>query len=516
MRQLDDNESRRWMLSDQIAFECALAQDESENWQSLRERDEAIAATMPEELFDNDERRFAAKYWLTERMKQAPAIKLAADTVSQSISVSGQLLGAFGVLLGIGMATAALAYTGAAPINVSAFFGVFVLLQALLACLLLLPFLLPKSLKEGLLSSGLFRLTRFVFNFAYARTQSLANRFLLAQQRNEAAEIAGAFRSRALHHQDTLKWLVFSRIQSVALCFNIGALTALLVAVVFSDRAFGWQTTLDVSTETIHVIVRFFASPWAWLYGEGDGYPALADIEGSRIVLKEGIQVLSTESLVAWWQFLALGIVAYGVLPRLLFRILGGFQMRSALKNYDFQSASVQHLFERLYPPSLRFDAEDVDQSAPLESGGDRIAPLREPLASELVFCLVEEELAASLDVAALLSVLRQRWNLPEKHLHALVYKNGSILDAAAKLDPQSQYALIVESWMPPIKELERQIKTLRSAIDARSLIKVVLLGIPDEGRDAISLRPSDRYRSTWNGFIRRMGDPYLILDNPA
>lgn len=40
------------------------------------------------------------------------------------------------------------------------------------------------------------------------------------------------------------------------LLFNLGALTATLLSIVFSDRAFGWQTTLQIDLETLYQYIR--------------------------------------------------------------------------------------------------------------------------------------------------------------------------------------------------------------------------------------------------------------------
>lgn len=510
-----DKDRRRWTLADQVAFECALAHDEREEWRALAERDRAIARSIPEADWRSGDRRAIARTWLAARLGQAPSIQLAADCALQSIQTSGQLLCIVGAVFGLAAATAALAYTGSEPINVSAFFGVFVLLQALMALALFVPFLLPAAARERLTSGLLFRFARAAFGFALAKTQVLASRFLEAQHRADAAEIAGIARARLVLHRGLFKWLAFAKLQSAALCFNCGALAALLVAVAFSDRAFGWQTTLDVSSESVHAVARGFAAPWAWLHGEGEGYPTLAQIEGSRIVLKDGIRALRTESLVAWWPFLALGILAYGLAPRLAFRILAGLQMRRALRGYDFGDAAAQRLFDRLSPPAPRFEVEP-SEGAPDEPESRAPAPLAAASARQSVGFLVERGIAGSLDLDALGAALAGRWRLPGSSVRVVAFDAGSIAAAVAEIDPESQYALAVEAWMPPIRETARQIQALRAAIDARSLVRIVPLGPPEAADGGFSLSPDQAYLESWDAFVRRLGDPYLILDRSA
>lgn len=508
------NTSQKWTLADLIAFECAIAHDEREDWQLLKERDSAVTRVIPEKLWEERDRRSIARVWLSERLRQSPSVKLAADSLRQSIGVAGQLLAAGGAIAGLASATLALAYTGQAPINVSAFFGLFVLLQAVLAVVVLIPFLLPQSVRERLLSGPLLRFAKFLFGLFLKKTLALANRFLEAQRREKAAEIAGVVRSRLSLHQSVFKWLAFNKLQSSALAFNLAALGTLLLAVVFSDRAFGWQTTLDVSAESIHEIVKTVATPWSWLFEEGTGYPSVSDIDGSRIVLKDGIQALRTENLVVWWRFLALGIVAYGLLPRLVFRLLGAFQLRRALQRYDFANAGAQRLFNRLSPRPGRFDVEAVAPSnledASRDNGGLAVAA---ETTREKVSCLLEASLASTLDVEALREALARHWNLPLSNVETLIHEGGSMSERTSDVDTGNQLAMVFESWMPPIKESERQIRQLRTAIGPRRLIRIVPLGLPEQG-NGISLRPAEPYRNTWDAFVRRLGDPYLILDH--
>ncbi len=523
---MPDTNNKRWSLPEQVAFECALAKDDEQNWNELKRRDEAMGLSA--ELLTSGSRRNIARQWLSARLGQDSTLKQAADSIAQTIRLTGQLLALGGFICGIGLATAALTYTGKAPINVSAFFSVFVLLQAISAFLTALPFLFPRLLKEKLSFGPLFRVARGLFNTVYKKIQTLVGRYIAGNKRHEAADIAAEAASRMTLHSGVMKWLVFRKVQTTALCFNLGALLALLAAVVFTDRAFGWQTTLNVSSDTIYTMVKGFATPWSWLYGEGVGFPDLAQIEGSRIRLKEGIQALDTDNLASWWRFLALGIVVYGILPRLFFSLLGKIQLAAALNRYDFRNAAAERLFSRLLPTHTRFQVESVKQGAsevPAQPAPDRSVATD---SQQKVFTYCSRDLVAELDPALLQRKLAQRWNLPEDNVTIRVYDSAGMnanvgihTSAQAFAIPEAsesrdQFALVYESWMPPIKEIERQLRSLRSQIDSRNLIKVVLLGIPGDGDEAVVLRPTEHYAGIWDAFIRRQGDPYLILDNPA
>lgn len=513
MSRLGKKDEARWGLEELVAFECALAKDEGLDWSELREQD--AETVLDEATLTSGNRKKIAASWLQVRLEKAPEIKLASDSVIQSLKAAGQLLGAGGLLVGLGSATAALAYTGKAPINVSAFFSVFILLQVLLAVVLLLVFALPVAWRERLAFGPLFRVARWVLELVFGKLQALSGRFLSGQQRQDAAEWAGAARRSLSLHGSVAKWVAFVKIQAAALCFNVGVLLALLVSVAFSDRAFGWQTTLDVEASSVSELVRLVATPWAVFYGEGKGFPSEEQIVGSRIVLKEGIQGLATGDLSAWWRFLALGILTYGILPRLLFYGLGKWQARAALGRYDFKNASAERLMQRLSPEASRFDTEQVEQG--VESGGGRFGQVDAALPlSQRVCCFCSQELGEAFDLEALRLALAKRWKLPELGVEVKTYEGGKIAEAAAGLAGDTQIAIVFESWMPPIREIERQVKELRAGIDERILVKLVLLGIPSANDEAISLRPEKQYAEAWHSFVSRMGDAYLILENPA
>lgn len=509
----------RWTLAEHLAFECALVNDEDKNWQELKQRD--AQANIPVALLRSGDRRAIARHWLATRLPQDPEVQDAARSIHQGLDIAGQLLAVGGFVSGLLLAAGALAYTGQAPINVSAFFSVFILLQVVLALVIALPFLLPprlvpRAMPSPLSFGPLFRVARGLFNLCFKITQTLLSRWLSASKRQQAAELTAEVMSRLTLHQDVLKWLVFRKTQLMALGFNLGALFALLAAVVFTDRAFGWQTTLDVSAANIHTLVQTIATPWAWWFGEGVGFPDLQQIEASRIRLKEGIAGLNSDGLASWWRFLALGIVTYSILPRLGFYLLSRVQLRRALNHYGFRHAAAEKLFARLLPANTLFEttASAGAGTAPASQSQADVQPL---IAGEQkVFAFCSAELAGGVDFAALREQLAQHWRLPVEQVELKPYQQGEGLAVPESVAADDQYALVCESWLPPIKETDRQIRQLRSRVQARSLIRIVLLGIPGSETEPLTLTTEARYADTWDAFVRRQGDAYLLLDNPA
>jgi hypothetical protein len=511
MTEAEKSRASRWRLKDLIAYECALARDNEEEWEVLRERDGRLAPEEPERRHQS--RRGILLSWVKKRLELDGALRSTADNLDQSLSLAGQLLGLIGFLFGIAAATAALAYTGEAPINVSTFFGVFVLLQVLLATVLVLAFLLPRGPRERLAFGPLFRLTRRVFAWILDRVHTFSARFLSAQSRQNIPEWAGAARRALSLHGEVSKWVAFEKIQAATLFFNLGAMCALLFAVFFSDRAFGWQTTLQVPAESVQRLVEWVALPWSWAYGEGRGYPDLTAIEGSRIVLKEGTQALQNEDLASWWRFLAMGILFYGILPRLCFYFLGKWQVASALGRLDFRTAASERLMSRLVPPPSLFVSGKVPKESPSQETVEEVAGTSPGVMPAEILCLCAAELAKSFNPDVLRSALARHWGLDETWIKLEPYEAGKLDGVGEASRNTGQIALLFESWMPPIKEQERFLKDLREKSGSRVLIKLVPLGIPEVGELPVSFKPDKRYLEPWTTFVRRMGDPYLMLE---
>jgi hypothetical protein len=505
MNEAETTRGARWRLEDLVAYECALARDSGEEWAALKARDARLAAEAP----SGGDRRQILLHWLNGRREQEPVIQLAADSVNQSLSVAGKLLGVTGFLLGISAAAAALAYTGEEPVNVSVFFGIFVLLQMLMAAILVLAFCAPRGLRELLAFGPVFRCGRWLLEAVFSRLQALGARFLSGKRRQDVSEWAGSARRAVSLHGSLSKWVAFVMIQAAALLFNLGALLALLFAVFFTDKAFGWQTTLDVTGEAVHQLVTWVALPWSWLYGQGLGYPDLSQVQGSRIVLKEGIHTLQSSDLAAWWRFLALGILAYGVLPRMAFYLLGKWQVRRGLARLDFRTAASERLMQRLVPQGSLFVAEKVPQDTGEESSasyGEECAPP--------VPCLWSAELAETVNPDELRAGLARLLGRSGNSVLLVTYEGANPQDSLGALIGQEQIVILFESWMPPIKEQERQLRALRSALEKHVLIKLVLLGVPGKKEESISLRPETQYLQTWKAFVNKLGDPYVMLEN--
>ncbi len=193
---------------------------------------------------------------------------------------------------------------------------------------------------------------------------------------------ASLIRMRNREYRLVFFWPFFLLSSFFSAAFSAGALGGTLFRVAVSDMAFGWQSTLVTASGRIHGALSIISLPWSWFVPKSLAHPSLEQIEGSRILLKEGIATLATEDLVSWWPFLCLGIFFYAVLPRLVLMLLGFLAQRRAVGQFDFERPRFKKLLVRMQSPimDIRFNETPVSragQQNPLAdpSGVDLLEP---------------------------------------------------------------------------------------------------------------------------------------------
>jgi hypothetical protein len=122
------------------------------------------------------------------------------------------------------------------------------------------------------------RLTDLLPSIGFGR---LALRFLPLAVRRDVEVVIGRFTAhgRLYGQVERGQLLLWSQVMGTA--FGVGALVATLAFVVFTDLAFGWSTTLDVSASAVHGWARVLAAPWASIWPAAN--PSLELVEATRV-----------------------------------------------------------------------------------------------------------------------------------------------------------------------------------------------------------------------------------------
>ena len=442
-----------------------------------------------------------------------------------------------GLATGTGLAGSLLFYSGVTPINVSAYFGLFVLLQLGLLVLLLLLGLGRRWGRRPMASSLLYRSLARLALLAAEGLHRRLHRRLGSRTRLDLAALAGSVRATG-ERAALLAWPAFALAQVVGVGFNLGVLAATLSRVIFADIAFAWQSTLNLAPETVAYLVRWLALPWAWFVGQA--YPDLAQIRGSQMVLKEGVGHLASADLAAWWPFLCWAVFVYGLLPRLALAWWGWRQQRRELDRLHFAGLEYRPLLQRLLVPRVETDGlvgaerpmvspstsdEKGATSPPAAdapvagdptptSGQDRVTPATAMVASPLAgrwLVLIPDELYDDLlqeDLAAVLlpwtlgaSMDRLRIGVPGENGTEWLAR----IAQAAKEGQLAGVLLLQEAWQPPLKEHAGLLAEARRAAGSQPPILVALIGKPRAG--GLLTPVSTDHLHIWQRSIQALGD---------
>ncbi len=398
-----------------------------------------------------------------------------------------------GLVAGGGLGSLAFAYDGSHPVNVLALLGVLVGVPLVLLIATLL-YLLPGRI-PGL---GALRDTLAVIN-----PGRWAGAWL--DRYSELNLFAGFGASRS----DYARWqlLVFS--QWFAVGYFAGVVIAGMILVAVSDLAFGWSSTLNLEGDSVHRVFATLSLPWqAWLPG---AVPDLALVEGSRYFRLETqpVSVDQAAALGAWWPFVLMTILVWGLMPRLLLLGFGVWRRRIALRRLLCRNPEVLALLDRLRPPHVDFGPE-LNEEQDAGSAVRASAPTL-PADDGTVLLIWNEALAEN----AARQWLAGRMATTGGALLNVGTRDGAagwarVLDGVVdQPSPATRLVIFSKGWEPPLLEFSDFLEVLRARIGDAATMVVVPINIRGDGID-----PTDR--EIWAGFLGRHGDPRLYVMEPA
>jgi len=473
-------------------------------------------------------RRRIIRAWLdhrraAEKKSLPPDAPLPGEAYAEIYRLLTWLFLLFGFLIGAGLASSFMTYTGAAPLNVAYYFGGLILSQFLLMAILLAALAIRAVNRSFTDNSILYSLvSRLVARLAGWAKQKTVKQ-MSGSHRTGIDAAMGLLRGRRKVYGSLFYWPVFILTQIFGVFFNIGVIAATLAKVLFSDIAFGWQSTVQFGPEVVHDLVRTIALPWSSFVPEGIAYPSLAEIEGSRMVLKEGIYFLATENLIAWWPFLLFAVIFYGLLPRTLL-LMGGLLARNrALARVDFEFSDCDRLIHRLESPRVSTEGTPTSGQDP-PPDAETVQPTTSPAdtrkavsGDRRIIALVPDDIFEECAGEALRSAVRSSlgYQVTETLRIGEGYETDrAVLDTLSRKEWENgrPHVLVVqEGWQPPIREVLGFIRDLRETVGERTGIAVGLVGKPRP--DTIFTPVNDTDWTVWRRKISGLGDPYLRLE---
>lgn len=402
------------------------------------------------------------------------------------------------ITLGAGLAIAVLRYDGQYPVNVATalalLVGVPVLL--LLMTLLLLPGHLPGfgGLQRAVATINAGNLATALFNRISGH--------------DSASPHIGWPRGHGGPAARFSKWQLIVWSQWAALCFSASALVTSFALVVFTDLAFGWSTTLEVTAAEASDIAAIISWPWAEFFP--DAVPSATLVEESRYFRlgnRLGNHLGNAESssipaarLTGWWPFLLMSLIVYCIVPRFALWLFARARLSSATRLMLLDHPEVRALIDRMNSTVVDLN-DDGSEEAPIAGGPKQRPPpgLR----------FTDAAIAISWNGALTDADQWVREHLP----------GGGLLEAGgmrrimdddkvlASLDARkaSSVVLFTKAWEPPLLDFQDFVEKLRAHLGNQASIVVVPLGINGAAANADDL-------IAWDHGITRLGDPRVYV----
>jgi hypothetical protein len=240
-----------------------------------------------------------------------------------------------GILIGASTAGGYLLYFGREPVNPFWFFLWLVLVPLLISAVILV---LAAAWHDW---SGPGALARWLVGVICQRLPGGA--------RSAWQAWSGIFARHRDRHARLAVLPLLGITQRAACGFALGALGTLWLRVVFTDMAFGWQSSAGWKMETWHGIAQVIAAPWAWWMPEG--CPTLEQVRDSHFTYAGGMKDIAPGASQAWWPFLAASLAVWGVGVRSAIILFIGWHERRALREPDFSHSDANALHRALTGP---------------------------------------------------------------------------------------------------------------------------------------------------------------------
>lgn len=448
------------------------------------------------------------------------------------------LLVMVGFLSGISMVYSFLAYHGARPINVTIFFFVFIFLQVLLFGLTLFWLvrraIVEKTGNRGHRVSIVQTLLSGVFFRGVPKFLKMIHKPVDEKRMETIEYVASLIRMRRHEYSAVFFWPFFILSSIFAASFSAGALGGTLFRVAVSDMAFGWQSTLMTASTRIHEYLSIISLPWSWIVEKALAHPTLEQIEGSRILLKEGISTLATKDLVSWWPFLCFALLFYAILPRLILIVASFMAQKKAMNQYDFERPRFKKLMIRMQSPvmDIRFDEAPVPAS--YTSGGagpetvsadpTRSKPIRhkatrsdttrsDTTGSDTVRVLVPGSVYGADNLEEINRFIRQQLFVDDHSTLPISFDFETDREQLLALAADDIDLIIVlqEVWQPPIRGLLYYFVQLKTHIFKEIPLWILLTQTPGEENQIVD--GEDINFKVWKRAILQLGNPDILVE---
>ncbi len=352
-----------------------------------------------------------------------------------------------------------------------------------------------------------------------------------------------------LHFNPRLSnWLVIERAQMMAWWFAFGVLIALLGVIVTQDIAFAWSTTLSVTPDQFHYLVRWIAAPWsAWL---PSAVPSVDLIEQSQFFRLGGkldnAMIHHAAQLGQWWKFLAMATLVYALGLRTLVWIAARIGLRRSVKEAVLTLEGVPVLLEQMNTPVVETTAQQPEPAFVQDSDSyeRRVTELEPSYDAVLGWAMDRETIRVILDtlqvetsliadpggnrtleedagivtqitneMMRMTAIPRKMWGMFDEMrseaMKAMIPGKGrsSAEETPSQEDASKDVLMLVKSWEPPMMDWVDFLEDLARAVDR---ITVAPIGTAEEG-----YRAASRDVTVWSRKLRLVDLEKVVLWQP-
>jgi hypothetical protein len=442
-------------VNEVLSASAQLAADTALSRRERRLRDRAIGRSLPPEVLRDDVRALSAWARQVEQGHRWETLRSA----MQGVTV---VLWAVSLLSGVAAAAAVLNYSGDAPVNVLTVLGVLVVLPGVVLLAGVVFMLL--GVPAGLVSVG---------GWAWSAAMHAVRKVQGPVERLEIGDAVGLKADRRGIHPGVppgvARWCAFVWAQGAGLGFGIGTLLAVLGYVVFTDLAFGWNTTLDIESQRFAGLVQAIGLPWGRLWA--NAVPSNALVEGTRIFRARSTDIAApgvAELARGWWGFVVMTIAVYAVLPRVIAWAVGRWRLGVAYA----RAIALLPGAERVLQDMREVEVESVSQ----ETGG-KTREAQEQSSAVGRRSSEHDKTDLTKDASVVMS-----WAGAHHEAGVLQVGGANTLEQdreaiarAALSDHSGRVRLHVKGWEPPVLEVLDFLGDLRKAVGAERVIEVAI-----------------------------------------
>ena len=401
--------------------------------------------------------------WVRERTEHRGEASVG-DKLSSFLYVTTLILVVAASILGVLSGAVLLHYNGEKPVNLVYFLAVGVWLP--------------------LITTGLSIIAMFRANSARNTLVHISPAFWM-----ERLFVSVSPEKRALWEEieinpRLLNWIVVKRAQLIALAFSAGLLISLLWTVATEDIAFAWSTTLDISPERFHALLHALAFPWReWL---PSAVPSLELVTQSHYFRLGGTlrseMVAHASMLGLWWKFLAVSVLFYAVMPRILLYFISKKAVGRAFKGALLAVNGVETLLRDMNEPLVRTHTEEKEIPLRTEKHDEGVRHGKIELHYDSVqgWAIDEERLM----------ILCDRFGIVAKTCREAGGNNTLEADRRLAEESEGKVLLFVKAWEPPTMDFIDYAEMLLENVSQMNIFPV---GTPKSDYQA-----SQRDRQVW------------------